>query len=130
MLIGGASYRDKLRGIFNEGGLYGERKQLHLPQDDKSTLWSERSPTSGLPSTARYTRLVSQETGDGEKWVIAEGGHSGVGFFRTTLELNERPGYDTMMSFVFEDKGRKDPPYRALLFVNGWMMGKRVGNLG
>ncbi|KAG8928066.1 hypothetical protein FRC02_007399 [Tulasnella sp. 418] len=21
-------------------------------------------------------------------------------------------------------------PYRALLFVNGWMMGKRIGNLG
>jgi hypothetical protein len=33
-----------------------------------------------------------------------------------------------MISFNFnEGLGQ---PYRALLFVNGWMMGKRVGNLG
>ena len=32
------------------------------------------------------------------------------------------------MSFVFgEGLGQA---YRAYLFVNGWMMGKRVGNLG
>jgi len=32
------------------------------------------------------------------------------------------------MSFTFQEPLRQ--PYRALLFVNGWMMGKRVGNLG
>lgn len=34
-----------------------------------------------------------------------------------------------MMSFEFADSS-EGQPYRALLFVNGWMMGKRVGNLG
>ena len=31
------------------------------------------------------------------------------------------------MSFTFDDSAQ---PYRAYLFVNGWMMGKRVANLG
>lgn len=38
-------------------------------------------------------------------------------------------GYDIMTSFVFEDE-EAELPYRALLFVNGWFMGKRVANLG
>jgi len=33
-----------------------------------------------------------------------------------------------MLSFTFEEDFGQ--PYRAFLFVNGWMMGKRVGNLG
>lgn len=33
-----------------------------------------------------------------------------------------------MLSFNFEEPFGQ--PYRAYLFVNGWMMGKRVGNLG
>ncbi|KAH9035612.1 galactose-binding domain-like protein [Lactarius hengduanensis] len=37
------------------------------------------------------------------------------------------PGFDVMLSFTFDDSAQ---PYRALLFVNGWMMGKRVANLG
>jgi hypothetical protein len=36
-----------------------------------------------------------------------------------------------MLSFNFDgNSGDLGSPYRALLFVNGWMMGKRVGNLG
>jgi hypothetical protein len=54
---------------------------------------------------------------------------AGVGFFRTEFTLNIPRGFDVMMSFEFEDHV-KDLPYRALLFVNGWHMGKRVGNLG
>jgi len=33
-----------------------------------------------------------------------------------------------MLSFTFEEP--LGQPYRAFLFVNGWMMGKRVANLG
>jgi len=33
-----------------------------------------------------------------------------------------------MLSFTFEES--LGQPYRAFLFVNGWMMGKRVANLG
>jgi len=46
----------------------------------------------------------------------------------TTFDLDIPRGIDAMMSFTFgEQLGQ---PYRAYLFVNGWMMGKRVGNLG
>jgi len=53
---------------------------------------------------------------------------AGVGFFVTTFKLNLLAGLDVMLSFDFEEPFGQ--PYRALLFVNGWMMGKRVGNLG
>ena len=39
-------------------------------------------------------------------------------------------GYDVPMEFVFDDARDGASAYRALIFVNGWMMGKRVANLG
>jgi hypothetical protein len=51
-----------------------------------------------------------------------------VSFFVTKFDLSIPEGVDAPMSFVFgEGLGQA---YRAYLFVNGWMMGKRVGNLG
>jgi len=103
--VGGyLNYPDKLRGLFNEGGLFGERKGWHLPKFDASA-WASRDLAKGLPSSA-----------------------AGVGFFVTTFKLNIPKGYDVPMSFTFKEPFGQ--PYRALLFVNGWMMGKRVGNLG
>ena len=56
---------------------------------------------------------------------------AGVGFFTTTFDLDIPEGFDVMLSFVFDGGvGETGAPYRALLFVNGWMMGKRVANLG
>ena len=89
----------------NEGGLFGERQGWHLPSYPTSS-WVSRSLSEGLPNNV-----------------------AGVGFFVTTFKLDIPRGLDVMMSFTFfqEPLGQ---PYRALLFVNGWMMGKRVGNLG
>ena len=100
------SYPDKVRGLFNEGGLYGEREGWHLPGYDTSgSEWTTRELSKGLP-----------------------GGRAGVGFFVTTFEL-EIPTYtDTLVSFQFEETN--DQPYRALLFVNGWQYGKRAANVG
>lgn len=53
---------------------------------------------------------------------------AGVGFFVTTFDLDIRKGLDVLLSFTFTEPFGQ--PYRAFLFVNGWMMGKRVGNLG
>lgn len=53
---------------------------------------------------------------------------AGVGFFVTNFTLDVPQGVEAMMSFTFQEP--LGQPYRALLFVNGWMMGKRVGNLG
>jgi hypothetical protein len=90
--------------VFNEGGLFGERSGWHLPGFNVST-WEVRDLSDGLP-----------------------GGGAGVGFFVTTFELDVEEFLDAHMSFTFDDP--LGPAYRALLFVNGWMMGKRVGNLG
>ncbi|KAK0186885.1 glycoside hydrolase family 35 protein [Armillaria mellea] len=103
--IGGyTNFPDKTRGVFNEGGLYGERKGWHLPGFDTST-WESRDLHHGLPKYA-----------------------AGVGFFVTTFDLHIPEGFDVPMSFNFNEP--LGQPYRAYLFVNGWMMGKRVGNLG
>ncbi|KAF7299571.1 BetaGal-dom2 domain-containing protein [Mycena chlorophos] len=104
--VGGyLGFPDKTRGLFNEGGLFGERRGWHLPGFDTSN-WSSRDLALGLP-----------------------GDTAGVGFFVTTLELNIEPSLDVHVSFEFEDAAEVQP-YRALLFVNGWNMGKRVANLG
>ncbi|TFY77798.1 hypothetical protein EWM64_g6213, partial [Hericium alpestre] len=103
--VGGyTGFLDKTRGVFNEGGLFGERQGWHLPGFDTSS-WQERDLSSGLPNNT-----------------------AGVGFFVTTFNLDIEKGLDVMMSFTFGEGGAQ--PYRAFLFVNGWMMGKRVGNLG
>ena len=54
-----------------------------------------------------------------------------VTFFVTTFKLDIPSSLDAAISFLF-DSGSTETvqPYRALLFVNGWMMGKRDANLG
>ncbi|CAK5270671.1 unnamed protein product [Mycena citricolor] len=103
--VGGyLGFPDKTRGIMNEGGLFGERKGWHLPGFDTSA-WVKRDLKRGLPS-----------------------GGAGVGFFVTELDLSFAKGTEVFLSFNFgEPLGQA---YRVYLFVNGWMMGKRVGNLG
>jgi len=103
--VGGyKNFPDTTRGVLNEGGLFGERKGWHLPGFDISG-WSSRDLSQGLPSSS-----------------------AGVGFFVTTFNLTIPKGLDVPLYFNFtEPLGQ---PYRAFLFVNGWMMGKRVANLG
>lgn len=91
------SFPDKLRGVLNEGGLFGERAGWHLP-GFSTARWHIRSPSQGLPNGP------------------------GVGFFVTTFELNVPAGVDAMFSFEFTDTPAQQ--YRALLFVNGWQYGK------
>ncbi|KAJ7743740.1 glycoside hydrolase family 35 protein [Mycena maculata] len=103
--VGGyTGFLDKTRGVFNEGGLFGERKGWHLPGFDTSS-WTARDLSTGLP-----------------------GGSAGVGFFVTTFTLDIPSGIDAFVSFTYEEPLGQD--YRVYLFVNGWMMGKRVANLG
>ena len=91
--------------MLNEGGLFGEREGWHLPGFD-TAHWIARSLSDGLP-----------------------GAKAGVGFFVTTFKLNVPRGVDAMMSLQFGEEGTP-LPYRALLFVNGWKFGKRVGDIG
>ncbi|KAM5541250.1 hypothetical protein V8D89_005179 [Ganoderma adspersum] len=103
-LGGYTNFPDKVRGVMNEGGLFGEREGWHLPGFDTSN-WVSRELSEGLPS-----------------------GGAGVGFFVTTFDLVFPKNTDVLVSFQFETTNTQ--PYRALLFVNGWKFGKRVGNLG
>ncbi|RDX44130.1 hypothetical protein OH76DRAFT_1409386 [Lentinus brumalis] len=103
-LGGYLSYPDKVRGLLNEGGLYGERQGWHLPGFDTSS-WESRDLSEGLP-------------GEG----------AGVGFFVTSFDLDLPAGMDIQLSFQFEPFNEQ--PYRALLFVNGWQYGKRAANVG
>lgn len=107
-LGGYTNYPDKVRGILNEGGLFGEREGWHLPGFDTSS-WASRPLSSGLPT-----------------------GKAGVGFFVTTFMLDVPKGVDAMFSFVFDNDTAvpAGQAYRALLFVNGWQYGKRVANIG
>jgi hypothetical protein len=75
----------------------------HLPGFDTSS-WALRDLSEGLPNAT-----------------------AGVGFFVTTFNLSIPDGFDVPMSFVFDNTSQ---PYRSQLYVNGWMMGKRVSNLG
>ncbi|PCH40579.1 glycoside hydrolase family 35 protein [Wolfiporia cocos MD-104 SS10] len=102
-LGGYTAYPDRVRGVLNEGGLYGEREGWQLPGFDTSN-WEERDLSEGLPS-----------------------GGAGVGFFVTTFNLSIPQETDVLMSFQFDTTNQT---YRALLFVNGWNYGKRVANIG
>ncbi|KAI0684047.1 glycoside hydrolase superfamily [Cytidiella melzeri] len=102
-LGGYTDFPDKLRGVLNEGGLFGERAGWHLPGFSTSS-WTTRAPSQGLPNGP------------------------GVGFFVTTFELSVPASVDAMMSFEFTEASGQ--AYRALLFVNGWQYGKRVANFG
>lgn len=84
--------------MLNEGGLFGERQGWHLPGFD-TTNWTARELSEGLP-----------------------GGTAGVGFFVTTFDLSFPESTNAFLSFQFETENTQ--PYRALLFVNGWMFGK------
>ncbi|KAF9258328.1 glycoside hydrolase family 35 protein [Marasmius fiardii PR-910] len=100
--VGGyTNFPDKVRGVLNEGGLFGERQGWHLPGFDTSSWPTVSSLSLSAP---------------------------GVGFFVNTFNLSVAQGQDVMLSLNFVESDGQ--PYRALLFVNGWMMGKRVGNLG
>ncbi|KAG6901783.1 hypothetical protein C0995_008029 [Termitomyces sp. Mi166 len=98
---GGEDFPDKTRKILNEGGLYAERKGWHLPGFDDSG-WELRTPFQGLDKP-------------------------GVGFFRTTFNLDLPMNHDIPLSIVFDDLPGH---YRAQLYINGWQMGKRVANIG
>ncbi|KIY63787.1 glycoside hydrolase family 35 protein [Cylindrobasidium torrendii FP15055 ss-10] len=103
--VGGyTDFPDKKRGVMNEGGLFGERAGWHLPGYDTSE-WEERDLSQGLAE-----------------------GKAGVGFFVTTFDLDIPEGVDAPISLTFEEE--LGAAYRVYLFVNGWMMGKRVANLG
>ncbi|KAN0065375.1 hypothetical protein ACQY0O_001211 [Thecaphora frezii] len=115
---GGELGRDTVRTPLNEGGLYAERQGWHLDGFDDSH-WSRRSPWSGVERAG------------------------GIGFFRTTFDLDLPEGHDLTLAIAlppFDDddntpareggRSKSRGRYRVQLYVNGWQMGKRIANMG
>ncbi|KAF8665643.1 hypothetical protein AX16_000098 [Volvariella volvacea WC 439] len=101
--LGGEDYVDKTRGGLNEGGLYGERQGWHLPGFDDSR-WKTGKPTDG----------ISQ---------------AGVGFYRTTFDLNIPKGVDASLAFVTSNS-TENPHFRAKFYVNGYQFGRYINHVG
>jgi beta-galactosidase GanA len=105
--LGGEQYADKARGPLNEGALFAERQGYHLPAPPTGS-WATGSPLAGIAA-------------------------AGVRFYSTSFGLDMPPGYDTPLSFVFNNgtSGSANVSnYRSLLFVNGYQYGKYVHNIG
>ncbi|MDI3422172.1 beta-galactosidase [Streptomyces luteolus] len=100
---GGPEPADTVRGICNNGGLYGERKGGHLP---------------GAPDSSwRTTQSLKSE-------------RPGVRWFRTETELRLPEGSDTAVGLRIADNSARADKYRVQIFVNGWNTGQYVNNVG
>jgi beta-galactosidase GanA len=103
---GGEDLADPVRGVANNGGLYGERVGWHLPGFDDRRWQAATLPiTSAKPGTTWY---------------------------RTSFDLAVPKGQDATIGVQFGDPGvpRSPVDYRAILFVNGWNMGQFIAHVG
>ena len=107
---GGSTLQDPVRGIMNEAGLFGSDNGWDLPGYPDSDWQSVTLPDS---------------------W-SSRGVPPGIGWYRTTFSLN-LPG----RSYVPIDvqiggpgPGAGTANYRAFIYVNGWLIGRYVNNVG
>ncbi len=103
---GGEDIADRVRGPFNDGGLYGERAGWHLP-GAAGQGWSHAQPGDAPPAPGTY-------------WL------------RTQVKLDLPRGHDVQLGLAFGDTGkpRSDRENRALIFVNGWNLGQFIAHVG
>jgi beta-galactosidase GanA len=100
---GGEQIADPVRGVFNNGGQYGERQGWHLPGfNDRN--WA----------------AASAQQPAGTRW------------YRTSFTLNVPKGEDASIGLTIGDPSTPRSPvsYRALIFVNGWNMGQFIAHVG
>jgi beta-galactosidase GanA len=106
----GSATLDQVRGIMNGAGLYGSDHGWSLPgyPDDN---WANVS----LP----------------DSWA-SRGVPAGVGWYRTTFDLN-LPSDSYVPLYVQiggAAPGAGSADYRAFIYVNGWLIGRYVNNVG
>ncbi|HZC74220.1 MAG TPA: beta-galactosidase [Jatrophihabitans sp.] len=104
--LGGENIVDPVRGVENNGGLYGERHGWYLPGYPDSS-WA---PTAVPAGTAM----------------------SGTSWYRTRFDLDIPATDDASLGITIGDPAtpRSAANYRALLFVNGWNVGQYIANVG
>ena len=103
---GGLHPVDKVRGIYNNGGLYGERAGWYLPGFRDNTWKPAATMHASKP---------------------------GVAWYRSDFTLNFPANQDVMLRLNVKSKrfhpNRKDKAH-TVMFVNGWNVGTWVGNVG
>ena len=99
---GGEQLPDTVRGPFNAGGLYGERMGWQLPG-----FVDGRWASTTLP---RATALP------------------GVEWYRTNVHLDIPADQDVPIALRIHDAVPRH--YRALVFVNGWQVGRYISDVG
>jgi beta-galactosidase GanA len=104
--LGGEDIADRMRGPFNDGGLYGERAGWHLP-GAPAEGWSKARPGDAPPAPGTY-------------WL------------RTHVKLDLPRAHDVQLGLAFGDTGqpRSSRENRALIFVNGWNLGQFIAHVG
>jgi beta-galactosidase GanA len=107
---GGTTLQDPVRGVMNAAGLYGADNGWDLPgypdQDWQNVTLPDSWPARGVPP--------------------------GIGWYRTSFSLN-LPGrsyvpIDVQIGGPGPGAGTAD--YRAFIYVNGWLIGRYVNNVG
>ncbi|KAF3768705.1 family 35 glycoside hydrolase [Cryphonectria parasitica EP155] len=107
--LGGENYADRVRGPLNEGGLFAERQGYHQPFPPVATAFTNgsSSPFDGIDA-------------------------AGVAFYTTSFTLSlPADEWDIPLSLVFaNDTEDTTTPYRLLIFVNGYQLGRYTSNVG
>jgi beta-galactosidase GanA len=103
---GGENIADTLRGVMNNGGLFGERNGWHLPQFKAGDWEAARVPDSSP--------------------------HAGTVWYRTQFDLAVPKDHDASLGLSIGDPSvlRSSGRYRVLIFVNGWNMGQFIAHIG
>jgi beta-galactosidase GanA len=104
--LGGERPPSMLRGPMNTGGLFGERHGWYLPGHDDRHWRSVKLP---------------------DRWA-ADHIPPGVGWYRTSFRLHLPAGVDVPIGLRISDHTHS--AYEALIFLNGWMMGRYANNVG
>jgi beta-galactosidase GanA len=100
--LGGEDLVDPARGPMNAGGLFGERSGWALP---------------GFPDGSwQQVALPHADSAPGEAW------------YRTTFALDLPKGQDVPIGIRIADDPARH--YRALIYVNGWLIGRYINALG
>jgi beta-galactosidase GanA len=106
----GSSVLDGVRGIMNGAGLYGSDHGWSLP---------------GYPDEF-WTPVTLPDS-----WA-SRGVPAGVGWYRTSFDLNMPWGTYVPIDVQFGNGafGSGAADYRAFIYVNGWLIGRYVNNVG
>lgn len=102
----GEDNHDPVRGVMNNGGLWGEFAGWHLPEFN-----DEHWASASLPRANT---------------------EAGVTWYRTNVALDLPQDHDITIGLAIGDPDQPRSPvkYRASIFVNGWNMGQFIAHVG